>query len=155
DSSSRSSMEWGAAAAGGRAGPAAGRAGAVSVEAASAGAAVGSAVAAPPEAGEAMTAWKRWFRHLFTDHWAVKRAFPDPVLRAIEKAIAAEERRHGGQLRFAVEASLPLGELLRGIRSRERAVEGFGRLRAWVTEHDSAVLIYLLSPDRRVPIGAA
>src|SRR5712692_5206946 len=121
-------MEWAAAAAGGRAGPAAGRAEAVSAEAVSAeadsaGVAVDSAVVAPPEAGEAMTTWKRWFRHLFTDHWAVKRAFPSPVLRAIEKAIGEEERRHGGQLRFAVEASLPLGKLLRGVQSRGRAVE--------------------------------
>jgi len=111
-------------------------------------------VAAPPEAGEAMTIWKRWFWHLFTDHWAVKRAFPGPVLRAIEKAIGEEERRHGGQLRFAVEASLPLGGLLRGIRSRERAVEWFARLRVWDTEHNSGVLIYLLLADRRVEIVA-
>jgi len=111
-------------------------------------------VAAPPEAGEAMTIWKRWFRHLFTDHWAVKRAFPGPVLRAIEKAIGEEERRHGGQLRFAVEASLPLGGLLRGIQSRERAVEWFGRLGVWDTEHNSGVLIYLLLADRRVEIVA-
>ena len=101
-----------------------------------------------------MTTWKRWFRHLFTDHWAVKRAFPSPVLRAIEKAIGEEERRHGGQLRFAVEASLPLGELLRGVQSRGRAVEWFGRLRVWDTEHNNGVLIYLLLADRDVEIVA-
>ena len=96
----------------------------------------------------------RWLGHLFTDHWSVRRAFPPTAMRAIEKAIGEEERRHGGQLRFAVEASLPLGELLRGVRSRERAVECFGRLRVWDTEHNSGVLIYLLLADRRVEIVA-
>ena len=56
--------------------------------------------------------WKRLLRHLSTDRWTVRRAFPRAAMRAIEKAIGEEERRHGGQLRFAVEASLPLGELL-------------------------------------------
>jgi len=101
-----------------------------------------------------MAIWKRWFLHLFTDHWSVRRAFSPAALRSIEKAIGEEERRHSGQLRFAVEASLPLGELLRGVRSRERAVECFGRLRIWDTAHNSGVLIYLLLADRRVEIVA-
>ena len=101
-----------------------------------------------------MAMLKRWFLHLFTDHWSVRRAFPPTALRAIEKAIGEEERRHGGQLRFAVEASLPFRELLRGVRSRERAVECFGRLGVWDTEHNSGVLIYLLLADRRVEIVA-
>jgi len=75
-------------------------------------------------------------------------------MRAIEKAIAEEERRHAGQLRFAVEASLPLGELLRGIDARRRAVDWFSRLRIWDTEHNSGVLIYVLLADRRVEIVA-
>jgi uncharacterized membrane protein len=98
--------------------------------------------------------FKRLMRHLFTDHWAVRRAFPPAALRAIEKAIGEEERRHAGQLRFAVEASLPLGDLFRGVQSRERAVEWFGRLGVWDTEHNSGVLIYLLLADRRVEIVA-
>jgi uncharacterized membrane protein len=98
--------------------------------------------------------WKRILRHFFTDHWAVRRAFPRPAMRAIEKTIGEEERRHGGELRFAVEASLPLADLLRGVQSRERAVEWFGRLRVWDTEDDSGVLIYLLLADHRVEIVA-
>src|SRR3979490_2829435 len=93
---------------------------------------------------------KRLLRHLFTDHWAVRRALPPVAMRSIEKAIGEEERRHAGQLRFAVEASLPLGDLFRGVQSRERAVEWFGRLGVWDTEHNSGVLIYLLLADRRV-----
>jgi uncharacterized membrane protein len=75
-------------------------------------------------------------------------------MRAIENAIAEQERRHAGQLRFAVEASLPLGELTRGVDAHTRAVEWFGRLRIWDTEHNSGVLIYLLLADRRVEIVA-
>ncbi|HEY6240868.1 MAG TPA: TPM domain-containing protein [Burkholderiales bacterium] len=98
--------------------------------------------------------FKRLMRHLFTDHWSVRRAFPPAAMRAIEKAVGEEERRHGGQVRFAIEVSLPLSELLRGVQSRERAVEWFGRLGVWDTEHNSGVLIYLLLADRRVEIVA-
>lgn len=96
----------------------------------------------------------RIVRHLFTDHLAVKRAFPREAMRAIEKAIAEQEQRHAGQLRFAVEASLPLGELARGVDARRRAVECFSRLRIWDTAHNSGVLVYVLLADRRVEIVA-
>jgi len=98
--------------------------------------------------------WKRTLRHLFTDHWSVRRAFPPVAMRAIEKTIGEEEQRHAGQMRFAVEASLPFSELLRGVKSRERAVDWFGRLRVWDTEHNSGVLIYMLLADRSVEIVA-
>lgn len=75
-------------------------------------------------------------------------------MRAIEKTIAEQERRHAGQLRFAVEASLPLGDLARGVDAHARAIDWFGRLRIWDTEHNSGVLIYLLLADRRVEIVA-
>lgn len=98
--------------------------------------------------------WRRLVRHLLTDHWTVRRAFPPAAMRAIEKAIGEEERRHAGELRFAVEASLPLAELRSGIDSRKRAIELFGRLRVWDTAHNSGVLIYLLLADRQVEIVA-
>jgi uncharacterized membrane protein len=96
----------------------------------------------------------RFARHLLTDRTSVRRAFPREAMRAIENAIAEQERRHAGQLRFAVEASLPLSELTRGADARTRAVEWFGRLHIWDTEHNSGVLIYLLLADRRVEIVA-
>jgi uncharacterized membrane protein len=97
---------------------------------------------------------KRLVRHLFTDHWSARRAFPAAALRAIEKAIGEEERRHVGELRFAVEASLPLAELLRGASAHDRAVDWFGRLRVWDTERNCGVLVYLLLADRCVEIVA-
>ena len=98
--------------------------------------------------------WKRVLRHLFTDQWSVRRAFPPAAMRAIRDKIGEQERRHGGELRFAVEASLPLFHLWRRQDARSRAVELFGQLRVWDTEHNSGVLIYLLLADRRVEIVA-
>jgi uncharacterized membrane protein len=98
--------------------------------------------------------WKRLLRHLLTGHGAVKRAFPPEAMQAIEKAIGEEERRHEGQVRFAVEASLPLANVVRGIQSRARAIGWFGRLGVWDTHHNAGVLIYLLLADRRVELVA-
>lgn len=98
--------------------------------------------------------WARVIRHLLTDHWSVRRAFPRAAMRAIRDQIGGEEKRHGGELRFAVEASLPLAHLWRGQDARSRAVELFGQLRVWDTEHNSGVLIYLLLADKRVEIVA-
>jgi len=98
--------------------------------------------------------WQRVLRHLFTDHWSVRRAFPRAAMRAIRDQIAAQEMRHCAQLRFAVEASLPLSEVWRDLDARSRAVDLFARLRVWDTEHNSGVLIYLLLADKRVEIVA-
>jgi uncharacterized membrane protein len=98
--------------------------------------------------------WKRLLRHLVTDHQSVARAFPPEAMRAIEKAIGEEERRHSGQLRVAVEAALPLSELVHGVGSRERAIGWFGRLGVWDTKHNAGVLIYLLLAERRVELVA-
>ncbi|MFO1364094.1 MAG: TPM domain-containing protein [Burkholderiales bacterium] len=96
----------------------------------------------------------RTLRHLFCDFWSVRRAFPPDAMAAIEREIGAQERRHAGELRFAVEASLPLVDLLRNVTGRERAVELFGRLRVWDTEQNTGVLVYLLLADRDVEIVA-
>lgn len=98
--------------------------------------------------------WKRLLRHVFTDHQSVARAFPPLAMQAIEKAIGEEEQRHSGQLRFAVEAALPLSDLMHSVGSRERAIGWFGRLGVWDTRHNAGVLIYLLLADRRVELVA-
>ena len=96
----------------------------------------------------------RIVRHLFTTDGTLKRAFGESDLAAIEKAIAASERRHGGEIRFAVEAALDTASLLRGQSARERAVEVFANLHVWDTERNNGVLIYLLLADRDVEIVA-
>ena len=96
----------------------------------------------------------RLWHHFITDHWSARRAFPYATLQRIEATIAAGERKHAGQLRFAVEPALHLASVLRGEAPRERALEVFGRLRIWDTEENCGVLVYLLLADRAVEIVA-
>ena len=96
----------------------------------------------------------RWIRHLFLDHFTLRRAFPSATLAAIGNTVAAQERRHRGELRVAIEGGLPLPALLAGRTARERALEHFTRLRVWDTEDNAGVLVYLLLADRRVELVA-
>ncbi len=97
---------------------------------------------------------RRLWRHLITDRGDVNRAFPPAELARIERAIAAGERRHSGQVCFALEAALPLERVWRGVTPRERALEVFGLLRVWDTEQNDGVLVYLLLADHDVEIVA-
>lgn len=94
----------------------------------------------------------RGLRHLFAPSAA--RRFPAASLARIGEAIAAGERLHGGEVVFAVEAGLPLGEVLRGQDPRDRAQEVFARLRVWDTEANNGVLLYLLLADHAIEIVA-
>ena len=96
----------------------------------------------------------RFWRHLATDHGSVRRAFPDVALSRIEATIGDGEKRHRGQVRFAVEPALPLTRVLSGVTPRERAIEVFALSRIWDTEENCGVLIYLLLADRSVEIIA-
>jgi len=73
----------------------------------------------------------RWLRHVFSP--SVRRAFPPAHLQAITDAITAGERRHGGQVMFAVEADLALAALWQGITAQQRAEQAFAQLRTWDT----------------------
>jgi uncharacterized membrane protein len=97
---------------------------------------------------------KRWLRHLFMPPWAWRRAFPPAALRAIEAAIRASETTHGGEIRFAIENSLPPAWVWRGMSGHKRALELFSLLRVWDTEHNSGVLVYLLLADHDIEIVA-
>jgi uncharacterized membrane protein len=97
---------------------------------------------------------KRIMRHLASGRANVHRVLPPRALETIERAIAATEMQHDGQIRFAVEAALDWQPLLAGQTARERAVEEYSELRVWDTEHNNGVLIYLLLADRDVEIVA-
>ncbi len=97
---------------------------------------------------------KRWFRHAFMPPWRWRMLFPKTVLGDIEKAVKHSEHQHGGELRFAVENALALGQVLQGISARQRSIEVFSNLRVWDTEQNSGVLIYVLLADREVHIVA-
>lgn len=93
----------------------------------------------------------RGLRHLF-DLSSAKRRFPAATLDAIQRAIAASEDRHHGEIVFAVEGSLGLGDVLRGVTARARAEEVFAHLRVWNTERNTGVLVYLLLADHAIEI---
>lgn len=94
----------------------------------------------------------RLLRHLFAR--SARSLFPEDSLHRIADAIAAGERRHTGEVMFAVESELTLGQLLRKVQARDRAMDAFARLRAWDTEANNGVLVYLLLADHRIEIVA-
>lgn len=96
----------------------------------------------------------RILRHLLMPRWWLRRSFPETSLRAIEEAIRAAERAHGGEIRFAIETSLDFRRLVAGETARARALAVFSKLRVWDTERNNGVLIYLLLADRDIEIVA-
>lgn len=94
----------------------------------------------------------RLLRHLFAR--SARHLFPEDSLQRIADAIAAGERLHRGEILFAVESELSAMQVLRGVQARARAESAFARLRAWDTEDNNGVLIYLLLADHRIEIVA-
>jgi uncharacterized membrane protein len=98
--------------------------------------------------------WKRWFRHVIATRATLRGAFPPAVLSRIEAAIAESERRHTGEIRVAIEASLDPVHVRHGRSPRERALQVFSELAVWDTEGNNGVLVYVLLADRGVEIVA-
>ena len=96
----------------------------------------------------------RWLRHSITTPQSVDRAFPATVLERIQSEIAEGEQTHSGEIRFAVEATLPWSYLRRDAPARERAEMVFAKLRVWDTEDNNGVLIYVELADHRIEIVA-
>ena len=97
---------------------------------------------------------KRIGKHLIAHRWRVRRIFPPAVMAVIERAIAAGEATHSGQVRFVVEGALDGAPLFRNQPARGRALDVFSQLRIWDTADNNGVLIYLLLADRDVEIVA-
>ncbi|HOL37175.1 MAG: TPM domain-containing protein [Proteobacteria bacterium] len=96
----------------------------------------------------------RILRHRWHDETDAARALDAAALARLEARVAASERRHSGEIRICVEASLPLAYLWRDASARERAIALFGKLRVWDTEHNNGVLVYLLLAERAIEIVA-
>lgn len=96
----------------------------------------------------------RWLRHLLSNHWTLKRRFPNATLDAIEASVVASEARHRAEIRFAIESALDVRALWRAVPPRERALEVFSELRVWDTSEQNGVLIYMLLADQDVEIVA-
>ena len=98
--------------------------------------------------------FKRALKHLFAPAWVVRRTFAQEAFRRIEAAIVASEKRHRGEIRFAVEGALDFVPVVRGMTPRERALQVFSLLRVWDTEENTGVLLYLQLVDRDIEIVA-
>jgi len=96
----------------------------------------------------------RILKHLWLDEDDTRRAIPPDLLERLAQRVAASEKRHSGEIRICVEAGLPLSYLWRRASPHERAVNLFGKLRVWDTEHNNGVLIYLLLADHAIEIVA-
>ncbi|MEZ5503373.1 MAG: TPM domain-containing protein [Halioglobus sp.] len=96
----------------------------------------------------------RYLRNLFTTRRALHRAFPPALLDDIERAVAASERQHSGELRVAIETALDVPSLWRGLSARDRALAAFVQLGTWDTAANNGVLIYLLLAERDIEIVA-
>lgn len=94
----------------------------------------------------------RLLRHLFAP--SSRRLFPPQRLQRIAAAIADSERRHRGEICFAVEPALTMRAVLAGQSARERALEVFAQLHVWDTRANSGVLLYLLLADHRIELVA-
>ncbi|PPD50094.1 MAG: hypothetical protein CTY16_02400 [Methylobacter sp.] len=97
---------------------------------------------------------KRCLVHTFMPPWRWRWTFPKASLDAIGQAVKASETQHSGELRFAIETTLPPVRVCQGLSARQRATELFARLHVWDTEENTGVLIYLQLADREVHILA-
>jgi uncharacterized membrane protein len=97
---------------------------------------------------------KRFWRHAWMSPLRAAASFPPSTMEAIAREVAAQEKRHRGELAFVVEAELATAQLWRGMTPRDRAREVFAAHGVWNTEENSGVLIYILLADHAVEIVA-
>lgn len=97
---------------------------------------------------------KRFWKHVLMSPLRARRSFPPETLDALQREIAAQEKRHRGEVFFVVEAELATEQLWRGVSSRDRAREVFACQGVWNTEENNGVLVYVLLADRKVEVVA-
>jgi len=127
---------------------------------------VAAVAVALPEAGNSRIGMlahiKTLLRHRWRDASSARRCLSRATLKKLQIGIGESERKHSGQIRICVEASLPPSYLWRhfwqrqplSVVVRQRAVMLFGKLRVWDTEHNNGVLIYLLLAERSIEVVA-
>jgi uncharacterized membrane protein len=97
---------------------------------------------------------QRLVQNLFGAWFGVWRWFPRATLQRIGAAITEGERRHSGEVCFAVESRYAPWKVLSGRDVAGRARDVFGRRGVWDTRDNSGVLLYLQLAERRVEIVA-
>lgn len=96
----------------------------------------------------------RLIRHLVSSLRPARRLLNAAARAQIQDEIAVAERTHAGEIRVAIEASLTLPQLWRGLAPRARALEVFAALGIWDTARNNGVLVYVLLADRAIEIVA-
>lgn len=95
--------------------------------------------------------WKSWIGLTrLQGYWLRRKYFHDAALEQIAAHIRQSETHHSGELVVAIEAVAPAHEA----DSHLRALEVFGRLRAWDTPLNTGVLLYLSLGEGRIEIIA-
>ncbi len=108
--------------------------------------------------------WPNWLafaaRQLWLDTGDIDRLLGRGWAERLTQQIHQAESGQPAELRLCVEAALPWAEIRLARRSnlqilvRQRAVDLFGQLRVWDTEHNSGVLIYVLLSEHAIEIVA-
>ncbi|CAG9179367.1 TPM domain-containing protein [Cupriavidus pampae] len=101
-----------------------------------------------------MPSLKRALRHWGTGQGSARKAFPPEAQHRLQVAVHAGEQHHRGELRVAIETSMPVGHAWAGVTPRERARMLFGALEVWNTEDHSGVLLYINLADHAVELLA-
>ena len=101
-----------------------------------------------------MARMQRLWANLFGGWFQLSRRFPAALLDEMAATIAAGERHHLGEIRFAVESRLAPLAVLDGLDAATRARQVFAQLRVWDTERNSGVLFYVLMAEHRIEIVA-
>ena len=96
----------------------------------------------------------RLVRHRLRDEGDTARAIPADLAQRLASRVAESEKRHTGEIRVSIEASLPTSYVMRDCTPRERAIAMFGKLRVWDTQDNNGVLVYLLLAEHAIEIVA-
>jgi uncharacterized membrane protein len=96
----------------------------------------------------------RVLRHLIATPGRAKTLFEHATLLRVQETIVRGEALHRGDVRLIVESALPLRKVLRGMTTRQRALDLFGTFRVWDTEEDNGVLFYVNLADRTFEVIA-
>ena len=97
---------------------------------------------------------QRIFKHRWLDEADTRRAIPPAVAQQLARRVAASEQRHSGEVRFYIEAGLPMSYLWQDRTPHDRAVAMFSKLKVWDTAQNNGVLIYLLLAEHAIEIVA-
>ena len=97
---------------------------------------------------------KRFWRHVLMSPLKATRAFPSETLDVLQREVAAQEKRHRGEVCILIEAELTSGQLWHDLATRDRARQLFALRGVWNTQENNGVLIYVLLAERKVEIVA-